>query len=365
MHLEPVCAVTIELPSWRSDVDCVSFSRDGKSLFIAVFPRLFVVDSQSGAVVDELDLSDPRLEGLYETDFDEDDRDPESAARVLEVCESADGGAIYVRSEAMVNNSGDMYGWVQAHARKGGALLWTVPDTSGEEPVDPMFEDESGVTFVRPSPSGHLVAIGSLSGVLFVDPRTGKRRVAFRWDSDPAAADYPAGGAFSPDGARFWLPWAPELRCYDLKKKKLERAQFIDGELGLFSYEGAAFVNVRASDGRVSVIDRSGEWRIVSDPDDDEAIVESIGDDEDNDRLLGEQSRRVIGALADGDRWLRCDALEDGAFRGPLRVHFDGDSIEVAEPERRSWAAHALHEGDRVLLARASGVRVSIEVLAP
>lgn len=364
MHLESVCALTVELPSWRDEVDSLSFSRDGQTLFVAVFPRLFALDATSGAVVDEMDLSDPTLDGVNGEELDEDERDPDDAARVLEVCESSDGRTLFVRSEAMVSNNGDMYGWVQAHARKGGARLWTVPDTSGEEPMHPMLEDESGVTFVRPSPSGHLVALGSLSGVLFVDPRTGKRRCAFEWDSEDELDDHPCGGAFSPDGARFWLPWAPELRCYDLKKKKLAHVQFIEYEQGLFSYEGSAHVSVRASDGRVSVIDRNGAWRIVSEPDDDEAILESIdGDEADDDG--DESGQRVIGALSDGDRWVSCVALESGALRGPVRVQFDGGALVIEEPESRAWTAHALHEGDRVLLARASGPRVFIDALVP
>lgn len=356
MHLESVCALVIELPSWRSEVDSLSFSRDGKALFAAVYPRLFVIDTQTGAIEDELDLSDPMLDGVNGDELDGEEHDPETSARAVEVCESADGRTLFVRSEAMVSNSGDMYGWVQAHARKGGARMWTVPDPSGEEPMDPMLEDESGVSFVRPSPSGHLVALGSVTGVLFVEPRTGKRRCAFEWDSEPDPYDYPCGGSFTPDGARFWIPWAPELRCYDLKKKKIDHAIFLEPERALFSYEGAAFVSVRASDGRVSAVGREGDWRIVAPPDTDEVAIEPI------DRGEGEQ--RVIGTLSDGDRWL-CASIEGDTFSSPVRVQLEDGVIEVTEPEARTWSAHALHEGARVLLARASATRVTIHALLP
>jgi hypothetical protein len=318
-------------------VDCVAFSRDGTSLFVGRFPTVFVVRVSDGAIVDELDVSLPSLDtGVEGDDFSE---------RVRLITESPDGATLYVLSEGMVNNTGDMFGWVQAHERPGGARLWMLPDVDDPN-IEAPIDEESGISFVLPMPDGAQVALCSTMGVYFADARTGDRRAVIEWnDDDNDPYDRLSAAVCTPDGAQLWLAWPPDLRCYNSEKKLVRRIDFTD--VSLASFDSGPPMAVRPSDGRVTVIRGDRSMLVVANESEQSASVTA----------MNASGLAVLALIEHGDRWLRATRAKDASFVGPIAVE-SREKIRVLEesddgPKR--WRACAVHEGSSLTIARAHG----------
>ncbi len=322
---------TLSLDGSRTHVDCLTFSRDGATLFVARYPTVFVVRVSDGATIDEIDVANPEFDATEEGDA--------YSERVREIAESYDGATLFVLCETMVSNSGDTFGWVQAHAREGGAKLWMAPSPDDEVPAP--IDEEAGVTQVLCAPDGDRVALVSLDGVLFVSSRTGKKRATIAWDEDVAPYDHIAGAAYSADGARLWLAWSPQMRCYDSAKRSLVRVVEMSEDRSLFAYERAALTCVRPSDGRFTVLTRDRRTLIVVNPTDETVSARAL-----------DATAFTVHALLDGaERWLRSSADSTG----PIAIE-SIDDVRVLEERGDSpakWTALAVHEGASVLVARA------------
>jgi hypothetical protein len=331
MPLVLQCKSNLTLEGYRTDVDCMTFSRDGATLFVARYPTVFVVRVSDGATIDEIDVANPEIDAPDEGDA--------YSERVREIAESYDGATLFVLCETTVSNSGDTFGWVQAHAREGGAKLWMVPSPDDEVPAP--LDEETGVTQVLCAPDGDRVALVSLDGVLLLSARTGRKRATIAWDEDVAPYDSIAGAAFSADGARLWLAWSPQMRCYDVAKRSFARVVELREELSLFAHGSAALTHVRASDGRFTLLTRDRGALIVVSPADETVSA----------RALDATAFAAHALLDEGDRWLRTRA--DGT--GPIAIE-SIDDVRVLEERGDSpakWAALAVHEGASVLVARA------------
>jgi len=335
MPLVPVSTLSLAHEGSARAVDCLSFSRDGEALFVGRFPTVFVVRTSDGAIVDELDVSLPELD----TGFDGDD----FSERVRSITESPDGATLYVLSESMVNNNGDMFGWVQAHERAGGAKLWMIPMV-GDLEIEAPIDEESGISFVLPMPDGAQVALGSTMGVFFADARTGERRATLTWDDEEDVPyDHLSAAVCTPDGAQLWLAWPPDLRCYNSEKKLVRRIDFTD--ISLASFGGAPPMAVRPSDGRITMLRADRTMLVVANASEQSASVTA----------MTASNLAVLALIEHGDRWLRATRSQDARFVGPIAIE-SREAIRVLEEREgapKRWSACAVHEGSSLTLARA------------
>lgn len=298
---------------------------------------MFVVRVSDGAIVDELDVSLPALDtGVEGDDFSE---------RVRSITESPDGATLYVLSESPVNNNGDMFGWVQAFERPGGARLWMIPDDDGLE-IEAPIDRESGIAFVLPMPDGSQVALCSAMGVFFADARTGKRRAVIEWnDEEDDPYDNLSAAVCTPDGAQLWLAWPPDLRCYDREKKLVRRIDFTD--VSLASFDSGPLMAVRPSDGRITMIRGDRAMLVVANASEQSASVSA----------MNASGLAVLALIEHGDRWLRATRAEDASFAGPIALE-SREKIRVLEEREdgpKRWRACAVHEGSALTVARAHG----------
>jgi WD40 repeat protein len=342
MPLEAVSRCTLALDGRRNEVDHIAFSRDGSALFVGRYPTIFVVRVRDGATLDEIDIGNP--------DIDPPEEDDDYSERVRAITESADGTTLFVLCETMVSNNGDTFGWVQAHARDGGTRLWTVPSLDDEIPAP--IDEETGVTQVVCPPDGDRVALVSLDGVLFVSSRTGKKRATIAWSEDVSPYDHIASAAFDHEGARLWLVWSPQLRCYDTATRKLARIVETTEDVALYDYEAAALINVRPSDGRLTVLTRDRGSLIVVGRDDKTVAV----------RSLESRAFTAHALIEHGDRWVRARA--DGT--GPVAIESLTDVRVLEEPSDApsAWSTLAVHEGEALLIARAREAKLWVHRVA-
>lgn len=331
-------------------IESLAFSKDGKALFVGRYPTLFVVRVADGAIIDEIDVSVPPIDtGIEGDDYSE---------RVRSVVESPDGATLYVLCETMVNNSGDMFGWVQAHARDAGERLWMVPDIDDPQ-VEPPIDEEAGISFVLPMPDGTQVALCSTLGVTFVDARTAKRRAVIEWDADPddeegqEPYDHLSAAVCSPDGSQLWLAWPPELRCYDSKSKKLvRRIDFTDVSVAVF--DAGPWMSVRPSDGRVTMMRADRSMLVVANAKDSSASVTVMNAS----TAPNEQTLAVLALVEHGDRWVRAERnRSEELFVGPIATESREAIRVLEEPDGAptQWNQCAVHEGSSLVIARALG----------